>query len=98
LVGQDEWSDYIIDKNRGLVKKNIVRDYAYEYMLENIDKYPECQNDDCEYLRTTTSLTVEEHINTMKIFSNKLDLAASKTINLPNDYSFDDFKDLYYNA
>jgi ribonucleoside-diphosphate reductase alpha chain len=43
-------------------------------------------------------LSVEDHIETMKIFANWVDAGISKTINLPNDYSYDDFKDVYIDA
>lgn len=92
LRGVGEWSDFIIDKNRGLVKRNTVRDYALDFCLENnlnISEDAKC---------TTNNLTIEDHIKTMSIFAKYVDSAISKTVNIPNNYSFEDFEKLYYNT
>lgn len=78
------------DKSRGLLRENIVKDYAVRY-LESINMWDE----NAEYAATTTKLSIDDHINTMTIFSKYIDSAMSKTVNIPNNYSFDDFKNLY---
>jgi ribonucleoside-diphosphate reductase alpha chain len=49
-------------------------------------------------LATTTSLTADEHINVLKAITPWVDLNSSKTVNLPNDYPYDDFKKIYMNG
>jgi ribonucleoside-diphosphate reductase alpha chain len=48
-----------------------------------------------EYLITTEKLGVNDHIAMQEIFQKYCNQSVSKTINLPNDYPFEDFKDLY---
>ena len=85
---------YKIDKNRGLVKEVECKDYAVRY-LENKNEW----NSNDDYVVTALSgLSAEDHLNDLIGFTKYVDSAASKTINLPNDYSFKDFKDIYLNA
>ena len=45
------------------------------------------------------TLTVDDHVNTMSLsLPNWVDSAISKTINLKNDYNYEDFKDVYKKA
>jgi len=44
---------------------------------------------------TTTQLSVQDHVNDLKGFARYTDSACSKTVNVPNDYPFEEFKDLY---
>ena len=46
----------------------------------------------------TMELDVEAHVNTMSLFAQWVDSAISKTINLPNNYPYDDFKNVYKKA
>lgn len=81
---------YKIDKNRGLVKEEKVQDYAVQALSERgilITEQPWAVN--------TSNLTIDEHINTMEVFAKYIDSAISKTVNLPHDYPFEDFKNLY---
>lgn len=84
---------YKIDKGRGLLKENSVIDYGVRYLQERND-----WNDKSEYAVNISNLTIDEHINTMKIMSKYIDSSMSKTINLPNDYSYDNFKNVYMNV
>jgi len=43
-------------------------------------------------------LTVQDHIDSMKIFAKYIDQAISKTINVPADYEYEDFKKIYMQA
>lgn len=81
---------YKIDKNRGLLKEVKVIDYGVRYLIEKGNYDPSA-----DYNATTEELTIDEHINTLKVFAKYIDSAASKTINLPNSYPFEDFKRLY---
>ena len=84
---------YKIDRNRGLTKEVLCEDYGVRY-LKSIGQW----NPDADWAVTTTSLSTEEHIKDMQGFAKWLDAAMSKTINLPNDYPFDEFQDVYLNA
>lgn len=81
---------YKIDQNRGLVKEERVKDFSL-YVLE--EKGVTIGNQD--WVVDTSSLTIDDHIDTMVVFAKYIDSAISKTVNLPNDYSFDSFKTLY---
>ena len=81
------------DKNRGLTKETKVKDYAVRYLEEKNEWDP-----NAKWAATTTELTIDEHINPMAIFAKYIDSSISKTINLPNDYSYENFKKVYLNA
>jgi len=74
-----------------------VVDYAYkQYCLlkgEHVD-----QKDLPDYFSTSDTVTPEEHINIQAILQEQVDSSISKTINVPTDYPFDKFKDLYMYA
>lgn len=87
LKGTDEFGvTYKIDKNRGLTKEVLCQDYG----VREGDWDPKA-----DWAVTTTNLTVEEHVSDLRGFAEWVDSACSKTCNIPNDYSFEDFKDLY---
>jgi ribonucleoside-diphosphate reductase alpha chain len=81
---------YKIDRNRGLTREETI----YDYSVLNNSEF----NEKDSYVKTIMNLTVKEHIDTMKIFAKYTDAAISKTINIPEDYSFEKFKDVYMNA
>lgn len=87
-----EFDGYVwkFDKSRGLLRENVVKDYAVRF-LESKNQWDE----KAEWAATTTELSITEHINTMSIMSKYIDSAMSKTINLPNEYTFENFKNLY---
>lgn len=76
---------YRIDKNQGLCKKVAIKDFGYSKALEN----------NIPVTPTATELSVQEHLNILGVFAKNIDLSCSKTINLPADISFEDFKKLY---
>ena len=84
---------YKFDKNRGLTKEGMVTDYSIQY-LRNKGEYDAT----ADYLADTDSLTIDDHIITMQTIALYIDSAMSKTINIPNEYSFEDFKNVYVNA
>lgn len=90
LVAHHNNEVWKFDKSRGLLKETRVRDYAVRYHEENgtWDK-------DAKWAATTFNLSIDDHIATMKVFSKYVDSAMSKTVNIPQDYSYDDFKRLY---
>jgi ribonucleoside-diphosphate reductase alpha chain len=87
-----EFDGYVwkFDKSRGLLRETVVMDYAVRF-LEAKDEW----NASEEWAATTTELNIDEHVNTMAVISKYIDSAMSKTINLPNEYEFEDFKHLY---
>jgi ribonucleoside-diphosphate reductase alpha chain len=48
-----------------------------------------------EYLSDINNLTVDEHLNVLKTLAKYIDQSISKTFNIPNNYSFENFKNLY---
>lgn len=90
LTTQFNGDTYKYDSNRGLTKDNLVMDYAVSYLKEQDEYDPEA-----EWFVNTSNLNIDDHVNTMIMFSKYIDSAMSKTINLPNDYDYDDFKEVY---
>lgn len=86
---------YKIDKNRGLTKEVPCVDYGVRW-LKNKNAWP--KEKDKDFLVTASDLTVAEHLKDMQGFAKWIDSSISKTVNLPNDYSYDDFKNLYLAA
>ena len=97
LKGEFEGVKYEIDKNRGLTKANLIEDYGWKMAksiyADNLDKMIK----DGIFV-TTENLTVEEHVETLALISHYTDQACSKTVNLPKNYEFEKFKDIYLNA
>jgi ribonucleoside-diphosphate reductase alpha chain len=81
---------YKIDKNRGLTKEVLCEDYAV-HILKEMGRW----NPTADYVVTTTQLTPDEHIKDMMGWAKYIDSAISKTLNLPNDFPYDKFKDIY---
>lgn len=84
---------YKIDKNRGLTKEVPCIDYGVRYLKEKGE-----WDASADWAVTTTSLSVEDHVKDMKGFGLWIDSSMSKTVNLPNEYGFADFKNLYIEA
>lgn len=94
LKGTDKFGIvYKIDKNRGMTKEVLCQDYGVRY-LSAIGEW----NPIADWAITTEKLSVDEHISDLKGFAKAVDSACSKTINIPNDYSFEDFKNIYLDA
>jgi len=89
LLGSFNGDEYMVDKNRGLVKKNFVEDIAYKV----------CEKLGLERnLKVANELSVDDHISVLSVFSKYYDMNSSKTVNIPKNYSFEDFKKLYLKA
>lgn len=84
---------YKYDQNRGLTRESIVMDYGVAYLKSRGEYDP-----DADYMADTAKLSIEDHVNTMTVIAKYVDAAMSKTINIPNDYSFEDFKGVYDRA
>jgi len=79
--------------NRGLCSVSVVRDYGYQWLLDN---FPDI--DHTSYLITAFDLKIEDHLAIQEVVQFYNNQSVSKTCNLPNSYPFEGFKDLYYNA
>jgi ribonucleotide reductase alpha subunit len=98
LIGSFEGKSYQIDKNRGLTVKTDVVDFGWQFVQNNYteDQIKQMENDGV--FCTTSDLSVQDHINSLKMISPFVDQNSSKTINIPSDYSFDDFENVYLDA
>jgi ribonucleoside-diphosphate reductase alpha chain len=84
---------YKIDKNRGLTKEVSCVDYSVRKLREE-----GMWDAKADWAVTTANLTVDEHVKDMTGFGQWIDSSMSKTVNLPHDYPYEDFKKLYLNA
>ena len=87
LFGEEVWK---FDKSRGLLKETRVVDYSVKYHEEN-----NSWNEESPWAATAFNLKIDDHVSTMKVFSRYIDSAMSKTVNLPENYPYEDFKNLY---
>lgn len=101
--GEDIWIGiydgikYLYDpNNRGLCICEPVRDYGYQWLLDNVFTEEDWQG--TNYIVTTSDLTVENHLDVQEIVQRNLNQSTSKTVNIPSDYPFEDFKNLYMQA
>jgi ribonucleoside-diphosphate reductase alpha chain len=86
---------YYEPHNRGLCFIEPIQDYGYRWVLEN---YPEDIENNAEYLCTAQSLSVMDHVKVQAICQEYCDQSISKTASVPNEYPFEDFKQLYMEA
>lgn len=98
LVGSFNGEDYQLDKDRGLVKKNILEDYGWKFVKENFSESQIKEMSSKNIFVTTEELTVNEHVDVLKVIAKYVNMSSSKTVNIPNDYSYDNFKNLYLDA
>jgi len=84
---------YKIDKNRGLTKEVLCQDYGVRWLVARGEWDP-----NAEWAVTTVDLSVRDHVDDLKGFTRWLDSASSKTINVPTNYQFEDFKNIYLDA
>ena len=93
-VLRGEWKGvvYKID-GRGLTREVLCEDYGVRWLKERGEWDPKAP-----WAVTTTQITATEHVTDLKGFSKYTDSSCSKTVNIPNDYSFEDFKHIYLDA
>jgi len=77
----------------GVGQKQIVEDYARAW-----DRLTYGVRDLPEHFVTVKDLTWQDHLNIQEAFVPYIDSSISKTINLPEDISFEDFKEVYMEA
>ena len=78
----------------GTKKTEVVSDYAYNLYV-NGGGDPE---DLPDYFASTQTLTPNDHVRVQAAAQRHIDSSISKTINCPEDISFEAFKDIYMNA
>ena len=83
-------SVYKIDQSRGLLRESPVRDYAVAFHMNQGSWDP-----NAEWAATSYQLGIDDHVKTMEVLAKYIDSAMSKTVNIPKDYPFEDFKRLY---
>ena len=83
LISKDE--QYRIDKNTGLCGKVLIQDYGYKLA----EKFG------FDAVAGATELSIDEHLEVLRVVSKYIDLSVSKTINIPADTTFEEFKKLY---
>jgi ribonucleoside-diphosphate reductase alpha chain len=81
---------YKYDKGRGILKESVVKDYGVRFLEQRGEWDP-----NANWAANINNLKIDEHINSMKVISKYIDSSMSKTINLPNDYKYEDFKHVY---
>jgi ribonucleoside-diphosphate reductase alpha chain len=78
----------------GQIREYSVEDHAwrlYQAMGGDVNKLPES-------FVTALEMSAQDHIAMMQAVQPFVDTAISKTVNVPADYSFEDFKNLYMQA
>ena len=88
--GHTHWQ---IHPTRDICKDQEVKDYAVRHMEDDGSWDP-----DADWAVTTRDLDVDDHLTQMKALAPFVDSSMSKTVNIPNDYPFEDFKELYKKA
>jgi ribonucleoside-diphosphate reductase alpha chain len=73
-----------------LTKEVLCEDYGVRWLKER-----NLWNPDADYIVSTNDLSADDHIADLKGFAKYVDSAISKTINLPNDYTYENFKNIY---
>ncbi len=91
LVTEHNGEVWKFDSSRGLLKESRIRDYAVRHHEEN-----DTWDESADWAATSFSLNIDDHVKTMAVFSKYIDSAMSKTVNIPADYPYEDFKRLYY--
>jgi len=89
-VGPESGTVYKIDVNRGLTKEVLCEDYGVRHM-KRLGEW----DANADWAATTLDLSVEDHLTDLAGFTKYIDSSCSKTINVPEDYDFEAFKNVY---
>jgi len=90
LVATIEGKEYEYSKSSGLRRIVHLKDQGYSLAKE---KYGESEN-----FVEVKDLTIYDHIKILEVASKYVDSAISKTVNIPSNYPFENFKNLYLKA
>ncbi|NJM09493.1 MAG: hypothetical protein HC883_00910 [Bdellovibrionaceae bacterium] len=90
LVTQFNGVTWKFDQSRGLLRESKVKDYAFRF-------HEKCGtwNPKADWAATAFDLSIGDHVRTMEVLSKYVDSAMSKTVNIPGNYPYEDFKRLY---
>ncbi|MBK7355943.1 adenosylcobalamin-dependent ribonucleoside-diphosphate reductase [Propionivibrio sp.] len=78
----------------GTLKEYAVEDYAwrlYKHMGGDVEKLP-------DYFVTALEISAQAHKNMVAAVAPYIDTSISKTVNVPAEYPYEDFQDLYMSA
>jgi len=80
-----------------------IRDYGWNWVKENVfdadeERTWELLNMEEDTFATIEELSVNNHIDVLKIVAHYTNMNSSKTVNIPNEYGYEDFKNLYLSA
>ena len=77
-----------------------VEDHAFRVYRSTIDASVTPEQPDAlpEYFVNALQMSAQEHVAMMEAVQPYVDTSISKTVNIPEDYPYDDFKDLYHQA
>jgi ribonucleoside-diphosphate reductase alpha chain len=89
----DEGTVWKIDRNRGLTREVPCVDYGVRWL-----KARGLWDPAADWAASATNLTVAEHVDDLSGFAKYIDSSISKTVNIPHDYPFESFKDVYLSA
>jgi ribonucleoside-diphosphate reductase alpha chain len=93
LRGRYDGITYKIDKNRGLTKEVLCRDYGVRWLAARGE-----WDAKADWAVTTANMTVDDHVNDLKGFARWVDSAMSKTVNVPQTYPLEKFKEIYMDS
>jgi ribonucleoside-diphosphate reductase alpha chain len=71
-----------------------VKDYAYMLFQEKFGEEVEVP----DYFETATKISIDGHLNMQAAVQRWCDASVSKTVNIPTDYPYEDFKKVYFKA
>jgi ribonucleoside-diphosphate reductase alpha chain len=94
---------YYEPHNRGLCKVIVVRDYGYQWLLDNfpkrfIDDTGKITHENWSGIITSKEINIDDHLNIQRMAQYYNNQSTSKTANIPHNYKFSDFKSLYLKA
>jgi ribonucleoside-diphosphate reductase alpha chain len=75
-----------------------VVDYAYQKYREYLNVEHIDDNDLPNFFVSSATISADEHLNIQAVLQEYVDSSISKTINVPSDYPFEDFKNIYMKA
>lgn len=89
--GEGGWDEYMVE------------DHAFRVYRETIDPTVKVEADGSvkglpDYFVNALEMSADDHMRMMEVVQPFIDTAISKTVNIPADYPFEDFKSLYYKA
>lgn len=93
LKGTFEGVVYKIDRNRGLTKEVLCEDYGVRAMKKR-NQWDSL----ADWAATAVAMSAEDHLSDLTGFARWVDSAISKTINVPYEYPFENFKNIYLDA